>query len=478
MSGPNGTDHIRAALALGIEVTPAEMSRLQAAVRRGPAAALLESDPMAAAAEDDLLPELRRRLAASPDRMLAVAAGLHPAAPADLVETTMARREVQSLLASRPASLPAHVIAVIAMVGNSSQRRSIARTVSDADLLERLADDAEPVVRTSVATNASVPRSIVARLADDERQSVRAAVARRTDLDPAVLRRMAADESDLVRGSAAANKLSHGDDLAALAEDESIRVRMSVAGNVTAPADVLTALGRDAVPRVRARLAANHATPAPTLEALVADEDESVLLRVARNPSTAPELLAGLVDRAPDAALAANRSTPPALLDVLADRTVVLGAGLPEPRRNDRSVLFELARHPRCGHTLRNRLVEFGLGEPTTDAPINVRLGVVRRLAGSQPLTDDVHRRFVALDDPQVRTRLAQRTGESIPPTDVIAALEADDRLRIARALAKNASLPAEVRDRAEQRIQAAADERRLRTQRRLAERAKGKAKG
>lgn len=123
--------------------------------------------------------------------------------------------------------------------------------------LEKLAEDEDEYVRSSVAENANTPVSVLEKLAEDEDNLVRETVAGNANTHVSLLEKFAEDENEDVRSSVGWNNNTPVPILEKLAEDESEWVRMMVARNANTPAPILKKLAEDENEDVRKAVAAN-----------------------------------------------------------------------------------------------------------------------------------------------------------------------------------------------------------------------------
>ena len=127
------------------------------------------------------------------------------------------------------------------------------------ELLERLARDPSPNVRSKLIHNPNITLELWALLARDEDVAVRLELAERSHCPITILELLASDEDK--------------------------DVRQKVAANRNTPAPALEILATDADAAVRTAVAANRNTPAPALEQLAQDRRVEVRLAVSRNPN-------------------------------------------------------------------------------------------------------------------------------------------------------------------------------------------------
>ena len=164
------------------------------------------------------------------------------------------------------------------------------------NILNALAQDENPQVRSGVCYNPNTPQSTIEKLAKN-------------------------DASDGVRGTAARFVKSQ-ETLTQLASDSSESVRQGVAMNSNAGAETLDKLSSDANDDVRQRVSENENTSSSTLDKLVSDKSFHVRLNVAKHTNTSPSALDYLSrddDRYVRRNVAENRNTSVATLDKLVD---------------------------------------------------------------------------------------------------------------------------------------------------------------
>jgi hypothetical protein len=158
------------------------------------------------------------------------------------------------------------------------------------ELIDTLAQDANPRVRAGVAKNPTVDSATLETLAKDLELEVKAAVARnpmaaRTFLESGrtVLEILAEDLDLRVRYGAASNSAANSDLLKRLSDDGSEFVRVSVAGNPATNLAMLGKLAEDPASPVRKAVAENPVADRALLENLAKDLDVDVRRAVAMN---------------------------------------------------------------------------------------------------------------------------------------------------------------------------------------------------
>jgi hypothetical protein len=182
------------------------------------------------------------------------------------------------------------------------------------EVLALLAEDGVIEVRVQVATNPGVPQEVLRALTSNPLDRVvRAQAARHPALPPALLEELARDRAPGVRSGTAQNPRAPVALLEALAGDKTGMVRAGVASNPGAPLELLTVLARDPHPRVRQLAAANPALPAELLPALAQAREIAVRAAVAARPACPEALLLSLARDRADAVrrvVAENPGTP------------------------------------------------------------------------------------------------------------------------------------------------------------------------
>ena len=114
---------------------------------------------------------------------------------------------------------------------DSSIRRFIATYVNDPDMLSKLANDEDKIVRCYVAENPNTDADVLAQLADDKNWFVRQYVAENPSTDSDTLSQLAVDEDRFVRSSVAKNQNTDSETLAQLATDDVDAVRNAAQSN-------------------------------------------------------------------------------------------------------------------------------------------------------------------------------------------------------------------------------------------------------
>jgi hypothetical protein len=158
-------------------------------------------------------------------------------------------------------------------------------------VLDRLANDDDPLVRLHVAGSANAQAETLDRLANDDDPLVRLHVAGSANAQAETLDRLANDQDEDVRYAVAENPRTGAATLDRLARDEVEDVRLSVAENPKAGVGTLGRLASDQHDRVRYAVAENPSTSSEALDLLAGDERQRLRHAVARNPSTSSETL-------------------------------------------------------------------------------------------------------------------------------------------------------------------------------------------
>lgn len=172
------------------------------------------------------------------DPTLRQAAAAHPAAPASLLQLLVAAGsspDLQGIERPKPgagALVPGGAEWVaLAQLGPWARRLAAAHPGSPADLVARLAADADATVRRAAARHPALSEGAMQRLAADEAPDIRWALARRTDLSAATLSRFASDPLPALRMRAAADPRLPADLHAALRVDPDADVRAAASAS-------------------------------------------------------------------------------------------------------------------------------------------------------------------------------------------------------------------------------------------------------
>jgi len=143
---------------------------------------------------------------------------------------------------------------------------------------------AQDVDKRGLAKTSDDP-DVLAKLAEDEDEYVRWYVARNPNTSPEILAQLASDDDEDVRASVAKNPNTLLEVLTKLAEDKVADVRWAVAENPNTPLEILAKLADDESNTVRYLVAKNPNTPPEVLAKLAKDDDEDVRYVVAKNPN-------------------------------------------------------------------------------------------------------------------------------------------------------------------------------------------------
>ncbi len=142
-------------------------------------------------------------------------------------------------------------------------------------MLEVLAKDARWEVREAVVENPTTPAYLRNAMASDDNHDVRARVAIHT-ADQEVLARLSQDPDGLVRMYTSQNPACAIDLMSQLAMDKEWAIRAGVACNRNCPAALLSILANDSDARVRCDVAKNPNCTDEILGKLVTDTDDKV----------------------------------------------------------------------------------------------------------------------------------------------------------------------------------------------------------
>lgn len=201
----------------------------------------------------------------------------------------------------------------------SQERLMMVALTPNPRLLDKLADDPDPRIRSTVAGNKHTPPEVLERLAKDKIEFVRAGVARNVECPDRLLERFATTEKNWAFRKAVAENLKCPEHvLGILAGDDDRDVLQTVgrhpncpervlrewathhdlawgpSRNPNSPGDVLDDLSYDK--SFNWEVAENPGTPVRTLERLAVHEDEFLRRQVAHNKKCPPHLLDRLAD--------------------------------------------------------------------------------------------------------------------------------------------------------------------------------------
>lgn len=166
----------------------------------------------------------------------------------------------------------------------SNQQLSYAGKTRDVDLLERLSENEDEFIRSTIAKNEATPAEILEKLSKDSSWYVRSSVAKNKSCSEDLLERLSTDDNGSVRDTVARYS-TNPDTLAKLAEDADSGIRSSVARNPAASAKTLAKLSDESSHIIREGVAGNPSADARTLEKLASDELKNVRYAVSKNPS-------------------------------------------------------------------------------------------------------------------------------------------------------------------------------------------------
>jgi Leucine rich repeat variant len=267
-------------------------------------------------------------------------------------------RQANEQLARRPNS--PYALSQVVEKGDRNSKIMAARNLATPiAVLEQLAKDADDTVRSVVIENRNLPLQSLLELTQDQSVNIRANLARHRNnvqVPAEILERLAKDEDPQVRSQVASNPNTPSDLLTQLAQDPSDDVCHALVRNPNAPEIVLEIVGiqrgivntynaktpgtaldaaiertlqadfrfrdkqldeilknyRSQIPAttltrlantcktnwVRSSIAHHHNTPNIALCQMAEDEYSPILWGIARNPNASPELLEQLLDRA------------------------------------------------------------------------------------------------------------------------------------------------------------------------------------
>lgn len=172
-------------------------------------------------------------------------------------------------------------------VAGMPARSALAAAASGAtarELLDRLAQQGDGIVRATVGCNAAAERAVLARLAEDPERLVRQCVAMNAAAPSATLLLLSLDSDSAVRAQASWNRRCPVRALRSNSRDPAWQVRFAVADNPRCPTRVLDQLNGDERWEVRAAAAANPSCSEVARTRAVNDERPEVRLAVRANP--------------------------------------------------------------------------------------------------------------------------------------------------------------------------------------------------
>lgn len=235
------------------------------------------------------------------------------------------------------------------------------RTHTEA-VLDLLAKDTRPQIRSAVAVSPHASVSLLMALAEDSNHDVRSKVARNPNTPAILLNKLAMDRHADVRACVAANRSAPTDALELLGGDRDNEVRRDVALNARTPLHVFEVLAKDNNSAVREVLATNIKAPATVLSKFIQDRSKPVREALAQNPSTPSSTLNTLaIDNQVSLRIAVgeNRSCPASAFETLAKDSnlqvrdmVARNPAAPGHvlefllNTDTRGVMWELARNP------------------------------------------------------------------------------------------------------------------------------------
>ncbi|MEQ9450500.1 MAG: hypothetical protein RJQ07_02850 [Pseudomonadales bacterium] len=224
------------------------------------------------------------------------------------------------------------------LMNHVDSRRALARSNrTPTELLKRLANDEDLLVRQNVARNPNCPPQILKLLAEDK--SLASCVAQNGNCPKNLLQDLAKEGDQAVLETLAANPICPGPLLKRLAKKSKLTLRSYITG-------ASTSLYRN---RIGQALAQNPGTPIDLLAKLKEDPDELVRFYLVSNPACPKEVLVDLsVDRSSTVrrGVAENPKTPANLLRTLAeDAKYEVSARVAINKRCPTKTLEGLARH-------------------------------------------------------------------------------------------------------------------------------------
>ncbi|MDO8654823.1 MAG: hypothetical protein Q7R48_00070 [bacterium] len=171
-------------------------------------------------------------------------------------------------------------------------RNCVASRSERPDVLSRLSQDDDPAVRAEIASNPATSEETLLSLTGDACEHTRyRLVHRNPDLSLALLEKLAHDEAPLIRSMIAKRRETPSEILSELAKDEDRNVRAAAASNKNISPGVLAELAEDEDFFVRIYVAGNSRTPPGVLERLVQDDSAAVHMAAICNASIPAEVL-------------------------------------------------------------------------------------------------------------------------------------------------------------------------------------------
>ena len=310
-----------------------------AALHRLAASTTTDDRRAAASACPHAQPFLLELLAADPEPWVRYYAARNDACPQHTLMRLAESDTNQQVLAAVAlhTALPARTLQRLAG-GGTNQRLAAAFATRNSDLLQRLADDSETVVRQAVAANPACPPELCEQLADDPDMinellhnpatpaSVLETVAAVKDhreyaashpnCPPALLDQLASDRDEHVRCATARHRSCPPETISQLLHDPAETVRANAASNERCPPERVRHTAGHPSATVRAAAAKNPSCPPDVLQKLASDHETSVRRAVTANPNATASLLAAAAFRCSDATEGAGRG----LRDLFTDR--------------------------------------------------------------------------------------------------------------------------------------------------------------
>ena len=163
------------------------------------------------------------------------------------------------------------------------------RQATPPDVLARLAENPDKIVRMAAVGNPALPTDVALRMLKDRNWEVRWGAADRAPDD--LVASLAKDRAKLVRATVARRRVPP-ETLTALAADPDPEVRAAAARNPGVPGPSLAVLAADPDPEVRAGAASNPNVSGPSLAALAADPRRDVARNARTNPRFADPAVA------------------------------------------------------------------------------------------------------------------------------------------------------------------------------------------
>lgn len=150
------------------------------------------------------------------------------------------------------------------------ERRNLASSSDNAEVLDRMSYDVDPEIREAVASNRDCPIDTLVRLMRDTDSCVR----------------LAASQNP---------KGSTDEFLDIVMSDPDQWIRKEFVETTRSPT-ILTAMAKDVCCRVRSRVAGNRNTPTEVLRELLAEGEDMILSALSRNANITSDLLDAIVE--------------------------------------------------------------------------------------------------------------------------------------------------------------------------------------